>query len=199
MTVIYAFLAILLVNQFSSAQADVKGEVRQDTVFSKAYNSQYSEGQCGQNIKRLLALWYKSKRSLTGVSVVVIENRGGSVFGMVNAERARSYRFDKPVVDEKNWYHHVIAVDEKGFVYDYDFMTKPYVMKFKSYLYYMFLDEPECKTKKSGEFCGGAKNKMQGYRFTWISADDYLFKGSEEPYFTGNMSESLKRAAYLGR
>jgi hypothetical protein len=177
------------------AFSDIRAQFKRDPIFK----TQYAEGRCGDNIKRLASMWAKSNKDLKGMSVIFIENRGISVFGMVNAERARGYRFDTPTVVEKNWYHHVIAVDRDGFVYDMDFMTKPYVLNFKRYIYYMFLDEKECKERVSGEFCGGAKSKMQGYRMDWYHAEEFLKNPSPKPYFTGNMMESLKRASYLGR
>jgi len=146
-------------------------------LFQKHYYEHYEERRCGQNVLSLA----KALPAASGFYVVTIENKGFSVFGMVNAEAARGQSFRKPANVEANWYHHVILVDDRGFVYDMDYTIEPSVVSMEEYLEKMFLDEPECEKSGTGEFCGGRENKMKEYQLESTPADDVIHRRKVEP------------------
>jgi hypothetical protein len=59
----------------------------------------------------------------------------------VNAERARSRLNGQLVAEEKNWYEHWVTVDERGMVYDFDFLMTPSPTNFKEYVEEIFLND----------------------------------------------------------
>ncbi len=141
-----------------------------DNIFEEHYFNHYEPRQCGKNVLNFVKAVKQSQGDVGLLHVVTIANKGLSVFGMVNAEKARGERFRRPADVEANWYHHVIVLDDSGFVYDFDFGTIPRVIPMEDYLEDMFLNEPECEKLTSGEFCAGRARKLKDYEFSSISA-----------------------------
>jgi hypothetical protein len=149
-------------------------------LFKSQHHEAYLSGQCGDNILNFFRKVKAEGLELENLSMVVIENKGLSGFGMVNAEAARDSIRGAPVSSEKNWYHHVIAVDSQGFVYDFDFTESPQVIHLKNYAETMFLNETECtEGGGSGDFCIGRNDKLNDYYFQIIPAK--LTINGEEP------------------
>lgn len=192
---------LMMVLSIIWSTASLSQNTAYQSVFKRMYYTKhYVQGKCGENIQRMASALQRQGVSLQGLAVVHIQNKGIGTFGMVNAEYTRESRSGKPFIGERNWYFHAILVDSKGLVYDFDFNTQPTVVGFKKYLFQMFLNEPECRQKKYGEFCGGAKNKMLGYQFTWYRASEVLSKIKKpRPLFEGNMIQSMKWVSGLNR
>lgn len=162
---VLVFSAVLSTAVFSN---DLSG------LFEEHFRKHYKESSCGDNILRFA----RAAKALLGKAdsllVVVIANKGNSVFGLVNAEVARGERFKKPVETESNWYHHVILLDDAGRVYDFDYGIEPKITPIEEYLEKMFLDEPECQQPRYGEFCGGRENKLGEYIFEAIDGESAI-------------------------
>ena len=171
----------------------VYGEAAFNEIFSDRYFNHYEAGKCGLHLLVFIKKLNQEDLSLEGVSLVEISNKGFSVFGMVNVEKARVKRFDKPAVDERNWYHHVIAVDTDGTVYDFDFSIEPSPLAFAEYVETMFLDEPECETPAYGKFCAGREEKLKNYQLRWTHASDLVNEADPKPYHVGSLGEALDR------
>jgi hypothetical protein len=147
---------------------------RLDILFETHFHEHYEPRHCGRNITRFLKAALKQDRHVDDLNVVTIENKGFSMFGLVNAEKARGWRFSVSSSVEKNWYHHVIALDDSGYVYDFDYTTSPTPIHIEEYLESMFLDEPECQRPYSGHFCIGRDTKLSDYEFTIMRALDFI-------------------------
>jgi len=143
--------------------------------FKKSFKNQYESGQCFENTQNFL----NKVVSLTNHTwyLVSVENKGSTSLGMVNVEIART-SYEKP--EERNWYHHVFALDEEGFVYDLDFTNDPRIVPLKTYLEEMFLIEEECQKPRYGEICGGRDRKLQDYEFT-LNRAPYALKEKIDP------------------
>jgi len=147
-------------------------------VFETSFLTSYSQGFCKQNSVRFLQRLEREGVSTSGFSLVKIENKGIGTFGLVNAEKARSWVKGIPVSEEKNWHEHWIVVDQEGTVYDSDFTHEPSPIPFENYLDEMFLNEPECGDQASLELCGGKEDKLNDYQLTFFQGDLVSWKGS---------------------
>jgi hypothetical protein len=159
--------------------------------FKSTFETHYEARQCGKNIQEFLKRAKMIGFDMQHISVVTIKNKGYSVFGMVNAEWARISAFDRPVAGEANWYHHVVAVDDRSFVYDFDFDIKPTILPLRQYVEKMFLIEEECETPRSGEFCAGAETKNKDYKLEWFSGHDIVHDKFPKPYWTSTLAEGV--------
>lgn len=158
-----------------------------EKLFAQHFHNHYVDGRCGDNILKFA----RAIPDPEGLHIVVIENKGFSVFGMVNAETTRGERFKKPAVVESNWYHHVVLLDGDGRVYDFDYHITPTVMPIEEYIETMFLEEPECQTPRSGEFCGGRDNKLKEYQLESTPVTKALAR-EETPPRKATLGEVLK-------
>lgn len=162
-------------------------------LFEEHFEKNYQSRKCGQNIEAFARAIKKTHGDVDGFYVVSIVNKGFSVFGMVNAEKARSERFRKPAEDEVNWYHHVVLLDDGGKVYDFDYGIEPKVMSFDDYIEHMFLDEEECRTgAATGEFCVGRDTKLKEYEFESLDAESVLAKDRKRKAKKARMAAVLK-------
>ncbi|MSP19682.1 MAG: hypothetical protein EXR74_08940 [Bdellovibrionales bacterium] len=127
-----------------------------------------------------------------GLNLVSLENKGFTVFGMVNAEKARAQLHGKSTTQEKNWYHHKFAIDNKGMVYDFDYSNSPRPTPFNKYVEDMYLNEDECLTPRGGEFCAGRKNKLIDYELKIYEPKDVL-ELNDRPYWTGSLGQALDK------
>ncbi len=172
-------------NRLSSAPS-VKPDSRITSLFKKHFTDHYESGECFENTIRFL----ENATSLSDTSfyLVSIENRGASTLGMVNAERARGVSFKKkgngwleiPDSVEKNWSHHVFAIDSSNNVYDFDYTHKPQIVPLKNYLEKMFLGESDCMNRKDSEICGKREKKLEDYRVTLTRAT-YALEQKKDP------------------
>lgn len=143
--------------------------------FEKSFARHYEARQCYDNTRRFLK--EATQQSEHTWYLLSVENKGFTTFGMINAELARNGRGSP---GESNWYHHVFALDENGFVYDLDFTNHPKVLPLKTYLEEMFLNEAECKTPKAGEICAGRERKMSDYVFS-LQRAEFPLRGADDP------------------
>ena len=135
-------------------------------LFEKHFREQYEPRYCGKNALRFVEGLKAAGEDLQRFHIVTIENKGFSVFGMLNAERARGTRFNRPAEEERNWYHHVFVLDDQGLVYDFDFTIEPRIAPIAEYLEEMFLKEGD----EGQTFKVGRKTKLADYALTAVPA-----------------------------
>ncbi|MBM4254062.1 MAG: hypothetical protein FJ146_19015 [Deltaproteobacteria bacterium] len=148
--------------------AAVKSEVSSvvDRIFQSRYYDSYQERACGQNILGFVDALRAAGVDLSDYRMVKITNQGPGSLGMVNAQSARSIRFNRPAAVELNWYHHVILLDQaNGLIYDFDYLTGPTTVRVSEYIDTMFSREPECSKpiRDLSTFCVGAQQKLATY------------------------------------
>ena len=170
-------LRIICVHLFLlfSTQLFAQGNVAE--LFEEHFHTKYIPGRCGINALNFIKSAEENFGAANELTIVSMKNTGLSVFGMINAEKTRGLRYQKPAVVEANWYHHAFVVDNNGMVYDFDFGIEPRITHINEYLEEMFLNEPECENKGwSGRFCAGRKYKLSDYEMIAISGADSLKK-----------------------
>jgi len=161
-------------------------------VFETSFSTAYSEGLCKQNSVRFLERLEREGHSPSRFSLVKIANKGISTFGLVNAEKARSWVQGNPVAEEKNWYEHWVVLGDEGTVYDFDFTPLPTPTPFVRYVEEMFLKEPECSEAASLELCGGREDKLEEYELTFF--DGELLKMEKPvPTWKGSLSQAIQK------
>lgn len=163
-----------------------------ESLFVYHFHNVYQARQCGTNILKFVEAIEKQNGAVDNMRIVYIENKGFSYFGLLNAERGRSQRFEKPFVDEVNWYHHVIAVNEEGWVYDFDYGIEPRIVHISEYLESMFLNENECSQSTASEPCIGRERKMADYQLEAVSAKEALARGSDLKQVTMTLGEVIE-------
>jgi len=144
-----------------------------EDLFTDHYHRKYEPRFCGRNALNFVKAIAAERGSAEGFYIVTIENKGFSVFGLVNAEKARGFRFGKPFNEERNWYHHAFVLDAQGNVYDFDFTTEPRIVPIAQYLEEMFLDEGDGKGG-AGTFLVGRETKSNDYVLTATTAQAML-------------------------
>lgn len=164
-----------------------------DATFSLHFFESYREGRCHENVVSFVKQLRDQGQDLEGFSLMKLENKGTSSFGLINAEKARSVVNGQRIAEEKNWYEHWIAVDSNGIVFDFDFTTSPHPLAFQTYVEEMFLIEEECETPSWTELCGGHDSKLDEYRVTIFSASK-LLEGDKTAVWSGSLREALSRA-----
>jgi hypothetical protein len=160
--------------------------------FSSFYHQSYQSRKCGENVLNFFRGLSQSGNDISALTMVTIENKGFSVFGMVNAEKARAAPGSRKNTEERNWYHHIFAIDAVGTVYDFDYLSEPSPRPFSFYVEDMFLNELECTQPISGEFCAGRAEKLDSYELSFYRAKEIL-SGSESPYWKGSLKEALRK------
>lgn len=130
-------LLLLISFQFALSVAYADAELIQ--MFNDSYTTNYEEGRCGDNIKGLLIRADARRLNLNQANVLVINNQGPTLMGMLNAEYARGSRRDGSP-GPMNWFHHVV-LEKDGLIYDYDFASAPQVLSVRSYFEKMFLSD----------------------------------------------------------
>ena len=183
---------ILLIIAFFSAGLYGAEYSTADRLFASMFYRHYQAGKCGTNALKFTRAIRSATGNASDYSIVFIRNAGISTFGMVNAELARTTRFGKPAAGEANWYHHVFVLHRSGRVYDFDYTATPRVTSVKQYLEKMFLDEPECTNRVSGEFCGGREAKLKGYAFSAVNAESLLADPQLKPDRDSTMAQVLE-------
>ncbi len=163
-------------------------------LFETHFEHRYQAGRCGQNILDFLTAAKREGYDIRQLYMLAIENKGISGFGMVNVEQARDYLRNEWVATERNWYHHVIALDSSGRVYDFDFLTTPSVTSLKDYAERMFLKEDECNGEGiPGQICVGRREKLKDYNFKIIPAHEALAGTEPEGHYKSISFEELLR------
>jgi len=150
-------------------------------LFNDHYKNRYVRGRCGKNIMEFVKALKENGADLSSFRVVMITNKGGSLFGMIKAEAARSVRWGKPYVWDNNWEHHVILWDQKeNAIYDFDYQIEPTKEKLDTYIENMFLREPACLPNNDPYYashgCIGRDVKLNDYMWETVPALDALAK-----------------------
>jgi hypothetical protein len=163
-------------------------------LFKTHFKKHYESGQCYDNTVGFLR---KAVEISNGTFYLVsVENKGFTSFGMVQAEKARDFRLGRTSSEEQNWYHHVFAMDDKGWVFDLDFTHEPNVIHLKDYLEQMFLFEPECDTPIEFRRCVGKENKLSDYEFTLNRATFALEERLDPQQMVLPMAKLLKSSGF---
>lgn len=137
-----------------------------EELFEQHYWHSYEAGYCGKNSLAFINKSHDKFGNAQELYLISLVNKGFSMFGMVNAEKARSVIQGNNVADESNWHHHAFVVDKNGFVYDFDYESQPTQIHFTEYIDKMYLEESECFTPVYGEFCIGKEDKLDDYKIT---------------------------------
>ena len=181
-------IALALLLSLSSAGQSL-GSVQ--NVFEKNYFEHYREGYCKANSVEFLNRLKTDGYDLRDFFLVLIENKGISSFGLVNAEQARSGVRGRRLSEEKNWHEHYIILGKDGTVYDFDYTASPTTARFASYVENMFLNETECGDSATLEICAGRDDKLNDYRLKLYRADR-LTNGNGPEAWTGSLRNSLE-------
>lgn len=142
---IYVPFALLVALVTPSTWAEPSSNVRElAKIFQARFEVDYEERRCGQNVLRLLEKARRAGIDARNARVIRVTNEGNSVFGMVNAEKARG-RIRESTGEqfppgEKNWQFHVF-LELDCYVFDFDFMNSPVVLPLHDYVELMYLDE----------------------------------------------------------
>jgi hypothetical protein len=168
----------------AAARADRDRESRVvREIFSQRYFENYRSRRCGENIMQFVQALDEVGVDLDPFRVITIENKGGSMMGLVRAEAARSVRWGRPAVWDRNWGHHAILVDVRGhIVYDFDYLIAPTPVRLEEYIERMFLVEPGCTTQDPYGYampCIGREIKLDEYRWEAVPAKDALSRNDE--------------------
>jgi hypothetical protein len=182
------FFLILIQFDLSNAYADhelIK-------IFKESYTTNYIEGRCGDNIKGLVNRANAKRINLNQANILIIENKGFTLMGMLNVEYARGSRRDgKP--GPTNWFHHVI-LEKEGLIYDYDYGSAPQVASVKTYFEKMFLSD------KRGEGSNidyvNPEDKLNEYEVEIIHSADMLNAQRDRMATPDGKKMSLRQ--YLG-
>jgi hypothetical protein len=135
-------------------------------IFESVFQNHYNARMCGENIHQLIRAVKQSNLSLHDAKLIVIENKGFSVFGMVNAEYARDGR-RIGIAGEKNWYFHVV-LESGGYIYDFDFGNNLEIVTIEDYFSKMFFEEDR---SASYGFYVGQEKKLKDYHLKIYSAE----------------------------
>lgn len=154
--------------------------------FAQLFFAEYREGLCYENSIRLAKELLNDKPSRSDIFLVKLQNKGMGTFGLVNAEKARSYVREKLIEEERNWYEHWFVVSDSGIVYDFDFSISPKPIPLDEYIEEMFLKEEECVTPSWTELCGGRDDKLNDYIATVFDAQKQL-EGSDPVVWSGTL------------
>jgi hypothetical protein len=166
-------------------------------LFQSQFDIGYEEGRCGDNILGLARMARNQGLAVDEARILVIVNKGYSVFGMVNVEYARqSGRMlpessrEKPQYEpgERNWYHHVVMVYD-GHVFDFDYGNTPRVEPAAAYFERMFLNE--VKNPGYGGHYAGREEKLKTYEVESSSAREAL-EHSRNPARVTSLGALLK-------
>lgn len=159
-------LLILLQINFTVALAD--GELIK--MFQDSYVTNYVSGRCGDNIRGLVSRADAKRLNLNQANVLIIENKGFTLMGMINVEHARgSRRHGEP--GPTNWFHHVV-LEKDGLIYDFDFGSSPSVVSVKKYFEKMFLSDK--KGEGSTIDYVNPESKLQDYEVEIINSIDII-------------------------
>lgn len=159
-------LLVLLQINFSIAHADAE----LTKMFKDSYVTNYVSGRCGDNIRGLVSRADAKRLNLNQANVLIIENKGLSLMGMLNVEYARgSRRHGEP--GPTNWFHHVV-LEKDGLIYDYDFGSSPSVVSVKKYFEKMFLSDK--KSEGSSIDYVNPEDKLKDYEVEILNSIDML-------------------------
>lgn len=181
-------LVLVLILSYSlEGWARPTSDARKLTMLFKArFDKDYEERQCGRNIMRLLQKAQQQGINADNARMIHITNIGNSVFGMVNAERARGgYRAstgEQFPPGEVNWYFHVL-LELDCLVFDFDFLNEPVVLSLHDYFELMFLDEvpPELPFYRVGR-----EEKLKNYEIEVYRGRD-IYANPRKPNMESKM------------
>lgn len=161
-------LFFLVFLQFALSVAYADAELIE--MFKDSYSTNYEAGRCGNNIKGLVIRADARRLDLNQANILIIDNPGSTLMGMLNVEYARGSRRDgRP--GPTNWFHHVV-LEKDGLIYDYDFGSAPQVVSVRDYFEKMFLSD------KRGEGAPvdyvNPEDKLNDYEVEIISTNDVL-------------------------
>lgn len=160
---------VTLSAQAKVVPAEPSGDDCQTTeLFRKAFFEDYQAARCGDNVRRFLTRF--PEEALEGASVLGIENKGFSMFGLTRALHARDQKFSgEDFVTDRNWYHHVI-LEKDGKIFDMDFGIQPQAPTTLEYFETMFLQ---------GDKQVRPSQKLKDYHIQVIDAGEYLRKDGD--------------------
>ena len=163
----FVLTVLLMVFSPRGAQSNSFEPRSLELIFKERFFDNYEANQCGKNIMSFLDAARVENVDASRAQILEITNPGNSVFGMVNAERARG---GPRGPQEKNWYHHVI-LELDCHIFDFDFENEPTVVPLSEYFERMFFKERT--GSQSFTFFVGRERKLKEYQVEAIRAPVY--------------------------
>ena len=165
---------------FAESQAFANPDL--DRLFHVHYSDHYEERRCGENALGFIEDANRKLGMAKDLYLIMIEDKGWSNFGLVQAEMAR--RVDRPgQTHDMNWGYHAFVMDQSGDIYDFDYGPKPTVTGIRSYLENMFLNDNECTTppqRRGGDTCISRDNRLSDYEITIVRGDQVISRDESE-------------------
>ena len=153
-------------------------------LFNELYYTEYRAQRCGENIRELLTYADAKSLDITDAEVLVLRNKGLSVFGQVNALYARTPSLQYSA-NERNWRFHVFLI-KGNFIYDFDFGNKPEVSTIDQYFQKMFLN-----SEARSRFNVDPEQKKDDYLIEFYNPLEYL-QGEERTNKTMSLRDFLE-------
>lgn len=173
---------LLWISIFFSLSALASSEFTR--LFNELYYNEYRAQRCGENIRDLLTHADAKSLDITDAEVLVIRNKGLTVFGQVNALYARTPSLQYSA-NERNWRFHVILM-KGNFIYDFDFGNQPTVSSVGQYFQKMFFN-----SEARSRFKVDPEQKKDDYIIEFYNPIKYL-RGEERIRKSISLREFLK-------
>jgi hypothetical protein len=159
-------------------------------LFASRWHSGYEPGRCGVNSMKLLDAAGEAGIDLRGVSLVMLQDRGFSNFGMVQALFARE---DGPrnTPGLRNWFQHVF-LEADGYVLDFDYGNEPRVEPASAYFPRMYFEA------QPGETGVSAQKKLRDYWVTLTPAEEYFRTRGRRRDVPLPQNREMRLSDYLG-
>ncbi len=154
-------------------------------LFNELYYTEYRAQRCGENIRELLTYADAKNLNITDAEVLVLRNKGLSVFGQVNALYARTPSLQYSA-NERNWRFHIFLMKGNS-IYDFDFGNQPTVSSVGQYFQKMFLN-----SEARSRFKVDPEQKKDDYLVEFYNSVEYL-RGEERIIKSISLREFLKR------
>lgn len=154
------------------------------SLFNDHYHNHYEERRCGDNALGFIEDANRKTGAAKDLYLVMIEDKGFSNFGLVQAEMAR-WPARPGRTQDMNWGFHAIVMDRSGNVYDFDYGSKPTITGIRNYLENMFLNDNECllpppRRASAGETCVPRETRLRDYQVTVVPGDQVIVRDESE-------------------
>lgn len=150
-----------------------------ERLFEIHYHDHYEERRCGENAMGFIEDANRKLGLAKDLYLVMIEDKGFSNFGMVQAEMAR-WPARPGRTQDMNWGYHAFVMDKSGNVYDFDYGPRPTITGIRQYLETMFIEDSECKNPRArpsaGDTCIKRETRLDEYQVTVVPGDEVIVR-----------------------
>ncbi len=149
-----------------------------DQLFKDHYQNHYEERRCGENALGFIEDAQEKLGAADSLFLVMIEDKGFSNFGLVQAEMAR-WPARPGQTQDMNWGFHAFVMDKSGNVYDFDYGPGPTITGMRRYLETMFIDDNECTQppptiRNAGSTCVKRETRLDEYQISVVPGVDII-------------------------